>query len=134
MSEIAVGDEGFARFVVGPDDTARAVGSGALDVLGTPRLLAWCESATCIAVADALPAGSTSVGTRIRLDHVAASPVGAAVDVVATVSAVEGRTVTFDVEARDAADGRVVGAGTVTRAVVDIETFLARVVPAPPSP
>ena len=62
-------------FTVGPDDTALAVGSGSLEVLGTPRLLAWLEAATCAALE--LADGETSVGTRVELEHQAPSPVGA---------------------------------------------------------
>ena len=51
-------------FVVGDDDTALAVGSGSLPVLGTPRLLAWLEAATCACLDPVIPEGSTSVGTR----------------------------------------------------------------------
>ena len=114
-----------AAFTVTDDDTAIAVGSGSLPVLGTPRLLAWCESATCAAIADTLPAGSTSVGTRVELEHRAPSPVGATVTVEATVTARDDRTVRFDVRARHE-DGTEVARGTVTRAVVDPERFLAR--------
>ena len=72
------------EFVVSEADTAAAVGSGSLPVLGTPVLLAWCEAATCAALD--LPEGSTSVGTRVALEHLAASPVGATVLVSATVA------------------------------------------------
>jgi fluoroacetyl-CoA thioesterase len=97
-------------------------------VLGTPRLLAWSEAATCAAVDPSLESNRTSVGTRVQLDHVGASPVGAEVIVVATVVYVDGRLVRFEVVARhaDDADGRVVGHGEVTRVVVDRERFLSR--------
>jgi predicted thioesterase len=120
-----VGASARNAFAVTDDDTAIAVGSGSLPVLGTPRLLAWCESVTCAAVADTLPAGSTSVGTRVELSHRAPSPVGATVTVEATVAAVEGRTVLFDVRASHE-DGTEVAVGTVTRAVVDAEQFVSR--------
>lgn len=114
-------------FTVTDDDTAMAVGSGSLPVLGTPRLLAWCEAATCAAIEDALPPGGTSVGTRITLEHLAASAVGATLEVTATTAYVDGRLHRFTVSARHAHDGRVVGAGEVTRVVVDAETFMSRV-------
>lgn len=114
-------------FTVTDDDTAIAVGSGSLPVLGTPRLLAWCEAATCAAIAAALPQGSTSVGTRMTLEHLAASPVGAELEVTATTAYVDGRLHRFTVSARHAHDGRVVGAGEVTRVVVDAEKFMSRV-------
>ena len=87
------------EFVVSEADTALAVGSGSLPVLGTPVLLAWCERVTCEAVD--LPDGATSVGTRIALEHLAASKVGAAVTVSAAVAYADGKLLRFAVEARD---------------------------------
>jgi predicted thioesterase len=117
-------------FTVTDADTAEAVGSGSLPVLGTPRLLAWCEAATCRAIEAALPQGSTSVGTRIALEHLVASPVGAALEVTATSVYVDGRLHRFSVAARHAGgtakDTKVVATGEVTRVVVDAERFLAR--------
>ena len=115
------------RFTVTDADTAAAVGSGTLPVLGTPRLLAWCEAVTCAALEPTLDAGSTSVGTRVQLDHLAASPVGAEVEVSASPSYVDGRLHRFTVAARDTATGKVLGAGEITRVVVHAERFLSRV-------
>ncbi len=118
-------------FTVTDADTAEAVGSGSLPVLGTPRLLAWCEAATCRAIEASLPDGSTSVGTRIALEHLVASPVGAALEVTATSVYVDGRLHRFSVAARHAGgtakDTKVVATGEVTRVVVDAERFLSRV-------
>jgi fluoroacetyl-CoA thioesterase len=113
-------------FTVGEDDTALAVGSGSLPVLGTPRLLAWCEAATCAALEPGLAQGETSVGTRVQLEHLAASPVGARIEVSATTSYADGRLRRFTVSARDLGSGKVVAAGEVTRVVVDAERFLSR--------
>lgn len=117
-----LGRSATREFVVSEADTAIAVGSGSLPVLGTPVLLAWCEAATC-AVLD-LPDGQTSVGTRVSLEHLAASPVGASVAVTASVAYVDGRLVRFTVEAR--MGEKLVGTGEITRVVVDPERFLAR--------
>lgn len=114
------------RFTVTDDDTAAAVGSGTLPVLGTPRLLAWLEAATCAALEPTLPEGSTSVGTRVQVEHLAASPVGALVEVSASSAYADGRLHRFTVAARHVADGRVVASGEVTRVVVDAARFLAR--------
>lgn len=116
------------EFTVTDDDTAEAVGSGDLPVLGTPRLLAWAEAATCAAVASGLEAGQTSVGTRMHLEHVAASPVGARVSVTASVVHTDGRLLRFEVVAEHVVgeDTKVVGHGEVTRVVVGRERFLAR--------
>jgi fluoroacetyl-CoA thioesterase len=115
-------------FTVTDDDTAAALGSGSLPVLGTPRLLAWCEAATCAAAEDDLAAGETSVGTRVELEHTRASLVGARIEVTATPVFSDGRLRRFSVSARQD-DGRVVGTGEVTRVVVDAERFLDRLGP-----
>ncbi|MCW2798087.1 thioesterase [Nocardioides sp.] len=117
------------RFIVTDADTAVAVGSGSLPVLGTPRLLAWCEAATCAAIDPTLPEGSTSVGTRVSLEHLAASPVGQEVEVTASSSYADGRLHRFTVAARHvgpSGPGKVVGSGEITRVVVDSAKFLAR--------
>lgn len=120
-----MGERGVVAEVVTDDDTAVALGSGALPVLGTPRLLAWCEAATCRALERGLSPGSSSVGTSVRLEHLAPSAVGEQVTVVAVVVSVDGRRVGFEVTATDAV-GTVVGRGAVERVVVDAERFLAR--------
>ncbi len=117
-------------FTVGEDDTALAVGSGSLAVLGTPRLLAWCEAATCAALEPSLAAGSTSVGSRVALEHTGASAVGQQVEVSASTTYVDGRLHRFTVAARHVGgNGKVVGTGEITRVVVDAEKFLARLHP-----
>lgn len=122
------GLEATLERVVAEEDTAAAVGSGDLPVLGTPRLLAWFEAATCAAVAPALAQGETSVGTRVTVEHLAPSTVGATVSVTASVVHVDGRLVRFSVAARQ--DGKMVGSGEVTRVVVDAGRFMSRVAPA----
>ncbi|MGZ4448202.1 MAG: thioesterase family protein [Nocardioides sp.] len=118
-----------ATFTVTDADTAEALGSGSLPVLGTPRLLAWCEAVTCAAISPTLAPGATSVGTRVQLEHLAASPVGSTVEVSATSSYVDGRLVRFTVAARDGRGGKVLGTGEVTRVVVDADRFLGRISP-----
>jgi predicted thioesterase len=125
--------EATLTFTVTDDDTAIAVGSGSLPVLGTPRLLAWCEAATCAAIEGHLPDGATSVGTRVSLEHLAASPVGAQVEVTASTAYVDGRLHRFTVAARQTTphggDSKAVGSGEVTRVVVDAARFMDRVSP-----
>lgn len=120
--------EATLRFTVTEADTALAVGSGSLPVLGTPRLLAWLEAATCAAVEPALPPGSTSVGTRVQVEHLVASPVGQELEVSASTSYVDGRLHRFTVAARHVGgNAKVVATGEVTRVMVDAERFLSRV-------
>ncbi len=126
MAASEAAESATLSFEVGDGDTAVALGSGDLPVLGTPRLLAWAEAATCAALAPSLDEGRTSVGTRVALEHLAASALGATVTVTATVAHRDGRLVRFEVVAVDG-DDRVVGHGEVTRVVVDAERFMARV-------
>ena len=125
---IEVGATATLEFTVSDDDTASALGSGDLPVLATPRLLAWAEAATCAAIAADVDESRSSVGTRVQLDHVAASPVGASVTVTATATYVDGRLARFEVVAEHTVGDttKVVGHGEVTRVVVDRERFLAR--------
>ncbi|GAA2663399.1 MULTISPECIES: thioesterase family protein [Nonomuraea] len=105
-------------------DTAAKVGSGDVPVLATPRLLALAEMVTTQAVRKHLAPGETSVGTRVELDHLAASPVGTHVEISAELTAVDGRRLVFSFTARDRA--KLVGKGTIERVVVDREKFLGR--------
>jgi fluoroacetyl-CoA thioesterase len=123
--EFAVGQRGRIARVVTDADTAPALGSGDVPVLATPRLLAWAEAATVAAVADVLDATSTTVGSRVELEHRAASPVGATVTVEAEIVAIDGRLLHFAIVAADA-DGGTVASGEVVRVVVDRNRFLER--------
>lgn len=111
-------------FTVEDGDTAAAVGSGSLPVLGTPRLLAWCEATTCAAIERALSPGETSVGTRVEMEHTKASPVGATITITASATYTDGRLHRFTVAAFH--DKKVVATGEVTRVVVIAEKFLSR--------
>ena len=108
---------------VGPEHTALAVGSGDLEVLGTPVLVAWLEGTTCAALD--LDDQSTSVGTRIDIEHLAAGHVGATITTQAQVRSQDGRMVEFEVVAHDER-GIKVAFGTVRRVIVDRERFLSR--------
>jgi fluoroacetyl-CoA thioesterase len=118
--------EATRTFTVTTSDTARAVGSGSLEVLGTPVLLAWAEATTCTAVEELLTEGQTTVGTRMSLEHRAASRVGDVVRVMARQVHRDGRLLRFEVTAVADDTGSVLGHGEVTRVVVDAERFLAR--------
>lgn len=127
MTEITVGAVGRAEMRVGTQDTAIAFGSGDVPVLGTPRLLALLEEATCDAIRGALPPGHTSVGTSVEIKHRRATPVGARVEASARVVEVDGPRIVFDVTAdHESASGDVVPGivrGRITRTVVERATF-----------
>lgn len=118
----SVGDTRTLNFTVTDGDTAIAMESGDVPVLGTPRLISWCEAATCEAIADGLEDGTTTVGYQIRMDHLSPTPIGAAVSVTATVTEVDGRRITFSVNATDTEGDAA--SGTITRVVVDRSRFI----------
>lgn len=105
-------------------DTAEALGSGDVPVLGTPIVVALCEKAAVAAVAGALPADHTSVGMRVQIDHLAPTAIGGEVTADATLEKVEGRRLTFTVTVNDRCG--LVAAGRVTRVVVDRGHFLSK--------
>ncbi|WP_433503117.1 thioesterase family protein [Pseudonocardia halophobica] len=119
-----LGRSAAVTHAVRPDDTATALGSGTVPVLGTPRLLAWLEEATVRAVADLLDPDHTTVGVEVRLRHLRSSAPGTAVTGDARVESAEGRTLTFAVTA-SAGGGPLLAEGVVRRAVVDVARFLA---------
>ena len=124
MPNIIVGISGVASVTVSDSNTARAVGSGSLDVFATPMMIALMERAACECIADCLGIGETSVGTQINVAHTAASVIGANVTATATVTAVDGRKVEFNVAANDGE--KEIGNGTHTRVVVDAERFMGK--------
>lgn len=112
-------------FTVGAADTAAALGSGHLQVLATPRLIAWLEAAAVEALDEAVEAGETSVGVMVELDHVAPSLVGDTVHVTASVHKIDGRFVEFDLRAtrHNTHDGEI-ARGRHRRVVVDGGRFM----------
>ena len=124
MVNVAVGLKGEARLVVGDADTAVALGSGDVEVLGTPRLVALFEQATVEALDGVLDDGQSSVGMRVQIDHLQPTPVGAEVVVEANLEKIEGRRITFTATASDSAG--LIAAGKVTRVMVDVERFMSK--------
>ena len=122
---IAPGLVGEVELVVAPADTADALGNRGVHVLATPRLVALLELAAIRAVEAHLPPGSGTVGTRIDVRHLAATPVGMSARIRATLREVDGRRLVFDIEGEDAAD-RIVE-GTHERFQIDQAKFLARI-------
>jgi fluoroacetyl-CoA thioesterase len=113
-----------ATMTVSDPDTAAALGSGDVAVLGTPRVVGLAEEASVLAVAGQLPEGTTSVGYRVQLDHLAPTAVGGVVRAEAVLETVESRRLTFRVAVSDARG--LVAAGRLTRVVVDRTRFLEK--------
>jgi predicted thioesterase len=107
---------------VGDADTALALGSGEVAVLGTPRIVALVEEVAMKAIESRLDPGTTSVGSRVQLDHLHPTAVGRKVRVEARLERVEGRRLTFAVAVHD--DRGLVAAGKIGRVIVETERFL----------
>ena len=123
--DIAPGLAGTAELLVGEEHTAPRVGSGKVRVLATPVMINLIEAAALAAIEHLLPAGYQSLGTRLDVRHVAATPVGMKVRASAAVVRIDGRTVYFRVEAKD--EKELIGEGTHERVVVNVAKFDARV-------
>lgn len=123
--KIEPGLKGTVELVVGEAHTAPSIGSGKVRVLATPVMINLIEAAALKAIEHLLDAGYQSLGTHLDVHHVAATPVGMRVRAVAQVSKVEGRTVHFQVEAKDEKD--IIGHGTHERVVVNVAKFDQRV-------
>ena len=125
LSAVKLGLRGAAEIVVGDEHTAPFVGSGRVRVLATPVMINLMEAAALDAAEALLPAGHQSLGIRLDVRHYAATPVGMRVHVTAEVTKIEGRTITFRVEARD--DKEAIGDGLHERVVVNVARFDERV-------
>ena len=115
---------GEARTEVTDANTAAAVGSGGIQVFSTPMMIALMENAALQAVQPHLAAGESTVGTVVNIKHLAATPLGMQVRAVARLDAVEGRRLSFSVEAFD--EREKIGEGTHERFVINVERFLER--------
>ena len=125
LSRIAPGLTGTAEIVVGPEHTAPFVGSGRIAVLATPVMINLIEAAALAAVEHLLPANHQSLGIHLDVSHTAATPVGLRVTATAEVLEVHGRTISFQVTARD--EFEQIGGGTHRRVVVRVSRFDERV-------
>ncbi len=121
---IEIGMEYTTEIKVGASDTARAVGSGELEVLATPKMCALMEESAYKCVASELETGASTVGTLLNISHLSATPVGMTVKAVAKVTGVDGRKITFDLKAYDEAG--LIGEGTHERFIVYSEKFVAK--------
>lgn len=122
--DIAIGTKNEVNVTVTKEITAATAKSGSLEVLATPFMIALMEQAASELCDKYVPEGISTVGTQISVSHLAATCIGAQVRAVATVTAFDGRKISFDVEAYDNAG--LIGKGTHERFTVKIESFLKR--------
>lgn len=121
---LEAGIRGKQNVTVTPENTAKTMGSGTLNVFATPALVALAEKTCWMSVADALDEGCGSVGTKLELEHTAPTPVGMTVTCHSELVAVEGRKLTFKVTLAD--EKGPVGGGTHERFIIFEEKFAAK--------
>ena len=125
LSALTIGLSGSAELVVGEEHTAPRVGSGRVHVLATPVMINLMEAAALAAVEHLLPQGYQSLGINLDVRHYAATPTGMRLRATAELTGLDGRTLTFRVEAYD--ERERVGDGTHARVVVNVARFDERV-------
>jgi fluoroacetyl-CoA thioesterase len=125
LSQLRPGLTGSADLLVGEEHTAPSIGSGLVPVLATPVMINLIEAAALAAAEHLLPAGYQSLGIHLDVRHFAATPIGMRVRATAELIKVDGRTLTFRVEARD--EKEPIGDGTHQRVVVNVARFDERV-------
>ena len=124
MHELQPGLTGSVTWTATERHSAEAWGSGAVPVFATPSLVGLMETAAMEALRGRLSDGDTTVGTRIEVSHLAATPLGDAVRAEATLTAVDGRRLTFEIVAHDSS--QKIGEGRHERVIVSRERFVAR--------
>src|SRR4051794_23961575 len=125
LAKLKAGLEGHAEILVGDEHTAPRIGSGRVRVLATPVMINLMEAAALDACENLIPEGHQSLGTRLDVRHIAATPVGMRVRATARLLSVDGRTLEFHVAAHDEKD--LIGDGTHQRLVVNVARFDQRV-------
>ena len=123
-NDLQIGARGELHLTVGPQHAIR-LGQGEAEVFATPQMINLMEHAAREALCPFLEDGEESVGVDVNVRHLAPTPIGASVRAVATVTAIDGRTVNFDVEAHDG-DG-LIGQGTHRRAVIMLDKFASKI-------
>lgn len=121
---LKAGAKGYAETIVTHENSAAAYNSGLLEVFATPAMIALMEEASWKAVQDELEEGCGTVGTKVDVSHLAASPLGNVIKCEAVLLEADGRRLTFEVVCTD--NGKVIGKGTHERFIINNEKFMAR--------
>ena len=121
---LEIGRKGAAQTEVVFENTAAAVGSGALEVFATPSMIALMEKAAMESVQSHLDEGQGTVGISLDVAHLAATPVGMTVRAESELTKIDGRTLTFHVKAYGGEE--LIGEGTHKRCIVFTERFMAK--------
>ncbi len=124
MDALSIGLKGLAETLVTEENTAAAMGSGLLPVFATPAMLALMEKAAADSVQPYLPEGQGTVGTRLEVSHLAATPIGLSVRAESELIAIDRRKLRFSVRAW--AGDELIGEGEHERFIIDNARFLEK--------
>lgn len=122
--QIPIGTKGYKEDTVRRENTAAAIGSGAVEVFATPAMIALMEHAALSAIAPLLDEGQSSVGTKISSTHLAATPLGMKVWATAEVTEVDRRRIVFSVKAYD--EKELIGEGAHERFIIQADKFISK--------
>lgn len=125
MPDLEKGLTGTARARVSEKNIAKTMKSGSLPVFATPAMCALMEEAACSAIAGCLDEGAGSVGISLNITHDSASPMGAEITATATLTAVEGKKLTFSVRAAESE--KIIGQGVHNRILINNEKFMDKI-------
>ena len=121
---LEIGVKGYQEVTAKESNSAKTMGSGTLDVFATPAMIALMEETAWKSVQPYLEEGQGTVGIQLNVDHVAATPLGMKVHCESEITAVDGRKVTFKIEAYD--EVGLIGKGTHERFIVENEKFQSK--------
>ncbi len=121
MSYIVEHSRGKKQLVVTSDYTASKWGSGLMDILATPAMIALAEATCMESVQGDLEKGMTTVGTKIDIEHLSPTPLGMTVTCKSELIEIDRRRLVFKVELFD--DKGIIGKGLHERFIVNAEAF-----------
>ena len=123
--DLSVGMSLEEHFTVGEADSAVNLGSGSLRVFGTPAMIAYVEQTSRTLIEPTLPEAHTSVGTEMKMTHLAPTPIGCDIKVRAVISKINGRMIEFKAQVWDPIE--LIGEAEHTRVIIEIDRFMTRV-------
>ncbi len=122
--DLKQGIEGKLEIIVGINDTAAKYGSGLVEVYATPAMIGLMENTSQKSVQKYLPEGFITLGIEVNIKHIKATPIGMKVNCTSKLIDVDGRKLTFSVDAHD--EKGPIGTGTHTRFIVDAKKFMEK--------
>jgi len=117
-----VGIKNSLSFTVDKNMTAKAAGSGTLDVLATPVLCAFMEKCAWESVSEYLADGESTVGSLIELSHLSPTPIGGTVKIDSVLEEIDRKKLTFTLTATD--DAGIIGKAKHERFIISIDRFM----------